>query len=379
MEDFSIVLDLIMKQLNISQNSYKSVTNIMYRILEDKVNNFTTKFNPNANYISNCGRNAIIKDGDPSAQVIYKAIESENSINMTTCILNQHRKEHQQDDVSVSTVKYFIKQSDLISSNLRGTRKSGSSDVNSPWAVGRYVFADQLKEQLRLAALSPTHDDVLNSPFRPLYLNAFVSWDEKHMKQRVGVSSRIEYHVLKNAYAADGKLGEKRRRVTLKFEEEARTLLGLAVRPGTDGKAEATTLPAFDYTSKIVVGRTEFERKVEEELANKLTQGNIPTATGKKSVWFGGYSQRFGEEAREKATQEVSKKYCNVCRLIDHIYEQSKVAFVGTEMEDKYMVYHDHLLRCRKKGSIAYMKQIGLWDHLIKISGPNNDKVCKLY
>ena len=43
------------------------------------------------------------------------------------------------------------------------------------------------------------------------------------------------------------------------------------------------------------------------------------------------------------------------------------------------MTYHDHLSTMLEKGIIQYMKDLGMWDRLIKITGPNNAKVAKLY
>ena len=43
------------------------------------------------------------------------------------------------------------------------------------------------------------------------------------------------------------------------------------------------------------------------------------------------------------------------------------------------MVYHDHLSAMWEDEAVDYMRVIGLWDRLIKITGPNNVRVAKLY
>ena len=147
-----------------------------------------------------------------------------------------------------------MRRSEIAEISARETRKSGSSDVNSNWAQARLVFAKQLKVQFDLGKLSPDHSDVINSPFKPIYLDGYVSWDEKHLKQKVGLHTKLEYRFRKNCdgeYASEkfqGKLPEKNKKVSLKFEQEARSLLGCAIVKQPDD-----TMDVFDYLLSITL------------------------------------------------------------------------------------------------------------------------------
>jgi len=75
----------------------------------------------------------------------------------------------------------------------------------------------------------------------------------------------------------------------------------------------------------------------------------------------------------------VDAKFCCVKELIDHIWTVSSEFYTGTDREATWMTYHDHLSTMWEKGAIEYMKEIGLWDRLIKITGSNNALVCARY
>ena len=74
----------------------------------------------------------------------------------------------------------------MIKKTTRDTKKS------------RLVFAAQLAEMFRLSRLDPTHPDVVNSEFLPIYINEYISCDEKHLKQKIGTHTKLEYRMHTN-------------------------------------------------------------------------------------------------------------------------------------------------------------------------------------
>ena len=104
---------------------------------------------------------------------------------------------------------------------------------------GRLVFAEQLKEELRLGHLPPESAEVRESEFKPLHLEGFVSFDEKHLKQKVGVHTKTERRVKRKRSgepSSSGELPPKKKKVPLKYEQEARGLFGCYVSRNENGQ-----------------------------------------------------------------------------------------------------------------------------------------------
>ena len=128
------IVQLISNILNIPQNSYRSVTKVLNRIIENGVEN---EYDPNLLRKQNSGRNALIIDGDSSAYIVYKSVESGMTDTMITYIVNKHRESIGEGVVSRSTVYNFIRNSKIIVTSKRESTKQGSSDKESDWAKGR--------------------------------------------------------------------------------------------------------------------------------------------------------------------------------------------------------------------------------------------------
>ena len=136
----------------------------------------------------------------------------------------------------------------------------------------------------------------------------------------------------------------------------------------------------FNYTSRLVVGFARYDTEIKKELSKKLKEGEIPTKVLQNdSYWKGGYKARYPDTWEEVVKNAVDKSFCCVKELIDHIWSESNALYAGTDMADKFMVYHDHLSTMWEKGAKSYMKAIGMWDRLIKISDPNNALVHSRY
>jgi hypothetical protein len=74
---------------------------------------------------------------------------------------------------------------------------------------------------------------------------------------------------------------------------------------------------------------------------------------------------------------------------MDHVISEGSRIWAGTERENTWMIYHDHLTIWWEKDSQAYLKTLPCpipgnpnrtwYDRQIKICGENNDKVAKRY
>ena len=51
-----------------------------------------------------------------------------------------------------------------------------------------------------------------------------------------------------------------------------------------DGTLVGKPLPIFNYTNRLVIGATRFEKEVDDEMKSKLAQGEMLTTTGKDSI-----------------------------------------------------------------------------------------------
>lgn len=240
----------------------------------------------------------------------------------------------------------------------------------------------QLLEELRLATLPHDCAEVLNSEFMPLHLEGFISFDEKHLKQQVGIHTKIERRVKRDQFgvpSATGSLPPKRKKVALKYEQEARAMFGCFLYRDENNQLVGGKADVFDYSGRLVVGVKNYNKAVDEELAEKRNRKK-----GKReTVWtrgVGGYEGRYGaDNARREAQKVVNKKFCCATELIDHIHRCAEAAFKGTPYEKTYRVYHDHLSAMWESGAIAYMKEIGLFNRLIIIRGSNNALVVPRY
>ena len=380
----SRIVPLIMEKLSIPRHSYRSVIAVLNSIDNQESEEDFISFAPSYNKKGVCGVQAIIKDNDETANVIYRAVSNSMSDTMITFLVNVHRKELKQEIVSRSTVRNFILRSDLIDCSTRETTKQGSYDEDGAWAISRRVFAGQLKEEFRLGTLPLHCEEVLSSEFTPLHVDGYGSWDEKHLKQKVGVHTDIERRVRRTedgAYSKDGTLPPKKKKMNLKYEQEARGLFGCCLVTSTSGETKAVRFRVFDYTNRLVVGFKRYEKEIEKELKDKKR-----TKVKKETVWtagVGGYEGIYGDMWRQEVEKAVNKKICCVKELIDHMHRETKDAYGGTPMESRYKIFHDHLSSMWEEGAIAYMQTLGspisFWDRVIKISGSNNHLVSKYY
>ena len=144
----------------------------------------------------------------------------------------------------------------------------------------------------------------------------------------------------------------------LKFEEEARVLFGYSVTGAdnikffkiilfltqyvnignyreTVGYREGYKLNVIDYTNRLVVGFARYDSEIKRELSKKLNEGKILTKILQNDRCLkGGYKARYIWEV-------VFNSFFFVKEFIDHIWNESNALYAGTDMADKFMIYHD--------------------------------------
>jgi len=158
---------------------------------------------------------------------------------------------------------------------------------------------------------------------------------------------------------------------TVKQPGQGRAAFRSAVRE-TEFRGEyygvSSSLAPSDYTDKWMETPKDFQKSLNQERAEKLAQGAIKTATGRDSVWKGGYSGRYkGPAVADYHLREnIGKKKVSETDMLDRIYRESKALFVGTIYEHCFTIYHDQLKIIRCKEGVEHMKKIGMWPYLLK-------------
>ena len=223
-------------------------------------------------------------------------------------------------------------QSQMASSYKTGDKKE---IILKPLPRGRKIGPQEL-------------DRIVDVP--AIRLNATVYWDEKHDKVVLGCNSKFEYRLARNTYDGTitapeygGQFSELKPRKKQKFSSEARLCLGVALRTSKDeeGKEieEGIKCSPYSYTGKNVLSIKHFNKNVKEEMERvKILKG----PWGRVGE---GYIERYGSEEKgiEEATAVVSKKYCNIADIMDHVVAESKKVYENTEYRDNFLIFHDGL------------------------------------
>jgi hypothetical protein len=210
-------------------------------------------------------------------------------------------------------------------------------------------------------------------------------WDEKHKEQVLGTQAKYQWQVRRDPegkLSKDGELNQKYERTSLKYPKQGMGAFGVAVRKTMDmngqEKLEGVRMLPFNYTGKKMVSIKEYEEHLLQELAQKLKQGKEVRKSS--NIWEGGYEGRYGaEDYLEELEKEVSKKYVSAAKLIDHMIAETTKVYAGTDMEDEFMIYHDHLTILWTKEGREYIEGLGFKDRFITITGSNNARVHARY
>jgi hypothetical protein len=187
----------------------------------------------------------------------------------------------------------------------------------------------------------------------------------------------------------NGEHGEALSRVKVKYAASIGANFGVAAPfvMDEDGNVhrEGRQTSMLLYGQRTVVGPAKFEEHCVKEMAaarkrrgagwKKFNQAN----PYKQRVAFEDKRDKVPESQRRKwkdvLREKVNKKYCDVCELIDHMYEQGCLIFEGTEAEGHWYIWCDGLASLWSKGALAYMEQKGIRDHFILPLGGISDDI----
>lgn len=340
---------------------------------------------------------SFITDTCHNGKKVFELLQRDIQPTQVTALLNEYRQAvFHEPPVSRACVLNFINRSTIINKSVRQKRKSGSKDQGSPWAQMRKAQAQMTLDRFELGDTeNPANWDNFattdENELKPLWLDSMVAWDGKHTNIRLGPGGNMEYRISVDENGvptspADGGAFPPRHSVTtVKQPGQGRALFGSSVRETVFRSGQyygvSALLQPFDYTDKWIETPKDFQKSLDHEWADKLAQGKINTPTGKDSVWRGGYARRYADPvvADQKLREAVGKKKVNIKDMIDHIWRESKALFAGTRYEKCFTIYHDHLKLMWGKEGVAYMKQIGMWPHMLKIEKPYHHLVGKVW
>ena len=279
-------------------------------------------------------------------------------IDVATSVVNIQRENDGEGTVCARTVDRFVDRSPSLLRQPRPSLKSGSADPASNWAKARLNQMIQLKGQLILPGLSCC-DGLVDTSSR-IHLDGLAFWDEHHENTVSGPTSSMETRRSVDdkgdiaTEAEGGHFPESQPSRTKKFNTSAGGCFGVCIVQDEVSKAlRGVRLKPFFYGTRTVVGMTTFAShlKVEAERVREL-----------KGVWKGpgeGYLERFGPAADAELVLKVNQQYCSIQEIIDHVIEQSDLAYRETRFAKHYHIFHDALPQWWEPMSQAYLTEKG--------------------
>lgn len=373
----------IMNRLNIPRGSRQSVETVLDDILlarsEDRV------YDPNSK-VKNRGRKSAIIEGSSEETLLLRCQEHEMSITQTTCLMNEIRASAVPplEALSWSAVASFVRNSPLIDKSKREFQKCGSRDPESLWAKARVQLCTQLYKQLMLGVLrDPIADQYGHNilPLElegeainvPLQLHAIAWWDEHHKKCILGPMCKRETRIWQDANGAPckpedgGALPNKKRKTSAKFVQEARGCFGVAMRRNEDGYEGVRAAP-FNYSGRTVIGVKNFGSRCLEEMRR------VKQLKGRWGQPGEGYPERYPPPQDHMAfvRAEVSKHYCCITDIMDHVVAESTKAYANTPEANTFMLFHDGLSTWWEKEAQDHMATLGFRDRQITSIGTTN-------
>ncbi len=303
---------------------------------------------------------------------ISSALSTGVAIKTAAVRANQIRKKARKGTISWSTVQQYVKRSIIIQRHRRQTQKCGKTDPESKWSMARLAQCKQLKEQLALGDKISNNEEVIDPKFDPLYLHGIVFWDEKHKQCTIGHSSKFESRLCLDddgniALPADGGyFREYKPSFKVKYPKEARGLFGAAVKKDEDGNLIGVKCKPFNYTSKTIVGIKDFKENYEEAKNKLLKQKNkngLKTDNDGKVI-----TPNWESIVKDK----VNKRLICITDLMDHTISESMRVYKGTDMEDKFFIFHDGLSLWWAKEAQEYIKSKGFKHRQIRCVGDTN-------
>lgn len=164
-----------------------------------------------------------------------------------------------------------------------------------------------------------------------------------------------------------GTFEEKQKKVSVKYPKEARGLFAVA-EVETEAGYEGRRLPPLNYTEQWIVGIKEWDVEFEKERRRVLPMtvkfGGVgkgyEDAPGANMIGASGeprWKEAIKAQLHNRAGSGKSKALRCVTDLIDHMIEESKKLYAGTDMQDKFMIFHDALSTWYEGEAQEYIKQ----------------------
>ena len=227
----------------------------------------------------------------PEAQIVADGIESGLSIRKTWHNVNWHRRENELEMLSESCVVEAIRRMKPVVKKIK-KRKMGSTDPNSDWAIAQKNWCTQLLVRLgEIEMPRPVEKRFCLTEIGKLDLHQIVWWDETHRKCLIGWLSATKNCFIDFPRDKEGRFDVKGEysqkiilRLNVKYEKECRMGLGCAmVKPldqnGEELPSEGRRCNLFNYTSKVLISVSDFNKLVKTEIAR------VRKCSPNSSVW----------------------------------------------------------------------------------------------
>jgi hypothetical protein len=353
--EWPMLISTIIHRLSVPLGSRDVVKRVFEQVTT--ANNAGVEYDANLGIKSRRKGKFLIKKNSPESNLICDALQNGLSISQATCLVNEYRRAVNLLPISWSTVEAWSLQSPYLKRFRRGTKKSGSKEIDGVWAIARVAQCKQYLRQLELGHGAEANESDVGNPMR---LHEIVWWDEKHQKTQLGCISKHETLVCRDetgALASPGEGGVFPARLpttTAKFPKEARFCFGVALRINDDGSYTGLRALPYEYTCLIILGPNKFEQKVRAELSR---------VKGLKGCWANypeGYEQRFPETWPFEVARALksSEHIVSVTELMSHVVSESRRLYAGTSAESTFMIFHDGLSQWWEPGAQEYLANV---------------------
>ena len=347
-------------------------------------------------------------------ELVARCLQRGYGLQMTHAIISQKVSPV---EVSQECVRLSAKRAFNGKCHNRGTKKTGSKDKTSKWALARKAFALQLSEQFREDKEGATmvgkrvcrqfegnwwvgritkydadedvymveyedgdkeeldYADLFVPEWQKIDRNQVLWVDEKHKKVRIGRANRHEwlFHVDPTdptrllSKAEGGVLEEERPCTKGKFMGECRGAFGV-MRKFKDGSLIGDRMKPFDYTNQKVVGPVAYNKAFDAEV--RRVNNLKCTGTSRSQHWpergegleGGAYEARYGARWREEVKAKLGRggnALCNVCDIMLHVIKEGNRLFRGTPFQRTWIIYHDALSSWWSKGAQDFIAAAG--------------------
>ncbi|CAB9530889.1 hypothetical protein SEMRO_3098_G343680.1 [Seminavis robusta] len=216
-----------------------------------------------------------IPDDSFEMQLIADCIEENYGITQTTAFVNLHRSQQGHDLMFGRSTIYNAYKRLPHSVTPISKRSQGSLDKQSKWCRANYQWHCQLAirfgimtpdrlEKLKVNGVLPECYDI--NQLTKLNVEGVIYWDEVHKQVVVGkcgVSGRqTETRFKRDKHGKldpNGTYRPRKTQLKMKYTEEARFSVGVALKRLPSGQVIGVRLPIFEYTSKNMVTHKDYE------------------------------------------------------------------------------------------------------------------------